>query len=107
MHNDEQMGLGQWADKTLGVVEEEEMMPIPPGAENITVADLLARDDLPPDVREWLEMYAAQGEAFAMANNPPQWVTDEGCWERAKRAAEHASASDFYAFSSWWYLEYC
>lgn len=106
MEHEDQMGLGQWANRTLGVEEETEEAPVPPGAEAITVADLLARDDLPPLVREWLELYAAQGEPFAMANNPPAWVADEACWEKAKRASDHAGASDPWAFAAWWYLDH-
>lgn len=40
-------------------------------------------------------------------SNPPAFVTDEGCWDRAVRAAEHANATDKYAFANWWYQRYC
>ena len=68
---------------------------------SITVAELLRRDDLPDAVREWLERVVS-GEF----ENPPQWVGDEGCWEKAKRAAGHANADDMYAFATWWYIEH-
>lgn len=103
----EQLGLSGWANKTLGIEKDDEFPAIPPGAEAVTVEQLLADPDLPPAVREWLETYAAQGEAFAVANNPPGFVTDEGCWEKAKSAAAHAGASDMYAFATWWYQEHC
>lgn len=76
------------------------------GFESITLADLLARDDLPPGVRMWLQMAAENGPGWAKANNPPNWVADEGCWEKAKRAADHAEASDPYAFATWWYIDH-
>jgi len=36
----------------------------------------------------------------------PKWVADEGLWDKAKRAADKAGASDKYAFATWWYLKH-
>jgi len=84
----------------------------PPEAARITLDDLLARDDLPPDVRAWLEQAAAARARdgthdWARAHNPPGFVHDEGCWDKAKSAAGHAGADDVYAFATWWYQENC
>lgn len=46
-------------------------------------------------------------EAVDLRENPPAFVTDEACWDRAERAAEHANATDKYAFANWWYHRYC
>ena len=103
------MGLGQCASKTLGEDDAAatEDAEIPPGAEAITLEDLLARDDLPPAVREWLEQVSARGPEWAVANNPPSWVADEACWEKAKRAAEHATGDPTnYAFVTWFYIDH-
>jgi len=102
-------GIGQWAAKTLGEEPDEEFddADLPPGADAVTIADLLQREDLPPAVREWLEMYAQHGPEWAVAHNPPSWVADEACWEKAKRAAEHATGDPAnYAFVTWWYLDH-
>jgi hypothetical protein len=97
-----------WADdgKRHLPVAQEPARELPPDAAKITIADLLARDDLPPEVRAWLEQ-AAEDRDWARANNPPGFVTDEGCWEKAKRAAGHAGADDVYAFATWFYMENC
>lgn len=73
----------------------------------ITVDSLLADKSLPEAVRVWLEAYKTNGQEWAKANNPPGFVTNEGCWEKAKRAATASGASDFYAFAVWWYQEHC
>lgn len=83
-----------------------ERKPIPREALSLTLADLLKRGDLPPDVRAWVER-AARDRDWARANNPPGFVSDEGCWEKAKRAAGEAGADDVYAFATYWYGENC
>lgn len=104
--------LGEWAATEAGVEEmpavaEDDFSDLPPGAEAITVQDMLDRDDLPPDVRAWLEEFAQRGPEWAVAHNPPSWVKDEALWEKAKRAAEHATGdATNYAFVTWWYLEH-
>lgn len=42
-----------------------------------------------------------------LQTDPPGFVTDEGCWEKAKSAAAKAGASDPYAFANYWYQENC
>lgn len=37
--------------------------------------------------------------------NPPQWVSDEELWAKAKRASEQALGEISYAFVVWWYLD--
>lgn len=73
----------------------------------ITVDELLENPDLLPEQREWLESYREGGTEWAEANNPPGFVTNEACWEKAKRAAEHAGSDDIYAFANWFYNEHC
>lgn len=100
-------GAEAWAGdgkRHLPVAEDEP--DVPPEALSLTLADLLAHDDLPPEVREWIEQAAADRD-WARANNPPSFVTDEACWSKAKRAAGHAGADDVYAFATWFYLENC
>lgn len=73
----------------------------------VTIADVLQMPDLTPEQRQWLENYATRGEPWAILNNPPGFVTNEGCWDKAKKAADHAGAMDRYAFATWWYKENC
>lgn len=99
--------FGDWADDKLHLdVMQEERPPVPDEILDLTLRDLLANYDLPPEVREWVEQ-AAEDVHWARANNPPGFVTDEACWDKAKRAAGHAGASDVYAFATWWYMENC
>lgn len=72
---------------------------------NITIDDVLLDPNLPADVRAWLEQ--ARDPQWAKDHNPPGFVTSEACWERAKRAAQAAGASDMYAFATWWYQKNC
>lgn len=104
--------LKQWADQRMGkpapaAEPAEEFPPVPPGVEDVTVDELLADPDLPPEMRAWLERYRVEGIAFAEAENPPAFATNAGCWDKAKRAAGHAGASDLYAFSNWFYHQHC
>lgn len=78
----------------------------PPEVRQITPQQLIDRPETSDAAREWLRLYAADPN-FAPANNPPGFITNEGCWERAKRAADHAGASDPWAFATWWYQEHC
>lgn len=101
------MNLRDWAAQQTGQpgAEEEVSPPVPPGMEDITVDDLLADPDLPDAMREWLTQYKIEGVEWAEENNPPGFVTDEGCWAKAESAA--AEAADYYAFANWWYHEHC
>lgn len=108
--------MKQWAAGKAGteLPEPPDMRPghqdgfpeIPPGMESITVDDLLNMD-IPLEMRDWLLAYREGGPEWAEANNPPGFVDDEACWEKAKRAADHAGSGDFYAFVNWWYHNYC
>lgn len=57
------------------------------------------------------ELVANRGDptydAVDLRENPPAFVEDQDCWDRAVRAAEHAGATDRYAFANWWYQRYC
>ena len=104
------MGMGQWSQKTLGedVVAETPPEPqaIPEGAEQVTIADLLMRDDLEPSVREWLEMALSGGPAWIEEHSPPAWAMDVGRWEQAMDMAQQADPSDVYAFATLWYRDH-
>jgi hypothetical protein len=75
----------------------------PRGVVDVTAQGLIDSGELPPIVTDWLQLEDNE----KAANNPPGFVTNEACWNKAKRAASHAGASDFWAFATWWYLEHC
>lgn len=114
------MNVRDWAAVKSGeepaspgeAMTEDEFPTIPPGMESITVEELLNMVDviatMPPEQVEWLKEYLAQGLEWAEANNPPAFAKGaEACWDKAKRAADHAGAGDIYAFANWWFHEHC
>jgi hypothetical protein len=58
--------------------------------------DRIEFDSLDAQVKE---DHAKEGEAVVL--NPGK--VDEALWEKAKRAAEEAGATDKWAFITWWY----
>ena len=40
-----------------------------------------------------------------LPGNPAAWVADEGLWQKAKRASQHAFKEIRYPFVVWWYLQ--
>ena len=108
-------GIGQWAAKTLGEDDggqdgkqgsKDDKDENPVGADAITVADLLQRPDLPPEVREWLEEYAQRGPEWAVAHNPPNWVSDEALWEKL-REPRMAPPARLVAMANTWAKWWC
>jgi hypothetical protein len=77
---------------------------VPPRAGAQYAADISALET--PE--QELERFAEEKKATETngPGNPAAWVANEALWEKAKRAAQHAGASDKYAFTVWWYLQH-
>jgi hypothetical protein len=73
-------------------------------SKSITTEEILRDPDFPEAAKAWLR--AARKDPRNI-HNPPNFVTNEGCWEKAKRAAAHADADDVYAFATYWYQQNC
>lgn len=57
-------------------------------------------DDAPSKIAQWSRL----SDEDKKANNPPQWVLDEDCWEKAKGVADKTDPSDYWSFVAWLYV---